>query len=168
MATRENAQLTLFVSPVPDELALAIDGLAFDLRGWDIYAHPPTPIIQALLRRLDQPNTLATVIIPRWENQPWFPDLLHLLIDHPQQLPEIPKLLRRPGSSQYHQNPALFKLHACRLSGDLSKREVFQRGLETWSPRPSENLHLRSTTLIGRSSVFGVLEGKLILAKPLR
>ena len=168
MATRENTQLRLFVSPVPDDRALAIDGLAFNLVGWEVYVYPPTPIIQRLLLRLDQPGTLATVIIPKWENQAWFPDLLKLLIDVPLQLPDIPSLLRRPGSSQYHPTPSLFKLHACRLSGDLSRREAFHKRLETWSQNLLDGLHVRSTTLVGRSSVFGVLGGNVIPAELLR
>ena len=82
------------------------------------------------------------------------------------QMPVITKLLKRPGSSQYHQNPGLFRLHACSLSGDLSRRKDFHMGLEKWSPNLSENLPLRSTTLVGRSSVFGVLRGNVILARP--
>ena len=35
---------------------------------------------------LVQPNTLDTIIVSKWENQPWLPDLLHLMIDHPLQL----------------------------------------------------------------------------------
>ena len=149
MATRENAQLKLFVSPVPYDGALAIDWLAFNVVGWEIYVYPLTGIIQRF-----NSETRPTWIPghgnhPKGGNHTWFPDLLALLIDYPLELPNIPRLLRRPGSSQYHPTPSLFKLHACRLSGDLSRREAFHRRLEKWSPNLSDDLQVRYTTLLG-------------------
>jgi len=44
----------MVVFHVPDDRALVLDGLAFDLRGWNLYVYPPTDLIQSLLRKLDQ------------------------------------------------------------------------------------------------------------------
>lgn len=168
MATRENTQLPLFVSPVPDPSALAIDAMAFDLRGWDVYAFPPASMIALLLAKIKACRVTATLVLPRWPNQPWFPTLLRMLCDIPVKLPVTKTLLHMPGTSMYHPAPEQFHLHACRLSGLPCVIEAFQRRLdEEYSPL-SAHPPPRYTIQGGEFSPFGVLNGRSIPFKQLR
>ena len=51
-ATRFNHKLPLFVSPVPDSLAFAVDALTLPWEDLDAYAFPPTPILGKVVEKL--------------------------------------------------------------------------------------------------------------------
>nr|KAG5708402.1 hypothetical protein BaRGS_026129 [Batillaria attramentaria] len=66
-ATRFNAKLARFVSPIPDPQALALDALAFDWTAQDLYAFPPFPLVAKVLNRLRSLQCEMTLIVPlRW------------------------------------------------------------------------------------------------------
>ena len=96
-ATRDNAKLPLFISPIPDPHAYAIDGLSFPWDNLSIYAYPPTRILSQVLRKIATTTCQVLLIAPMWPTQVWFWDLLPLLVDHPRRLPYISRLLKQPG-----------------------------------------------------------------------
>ena len=51
-ATRFNHKLPLFVSPVPDTLAVAVDALTLPWEDLDAYAFPPTAILGKVVKKL--------------------------------------------------------------------------------------------------------------------
>jgi hypothetical protein len=61
VATRYIAQ---FVSPFSDDSAIAVDGLAIDWTGQDLYAYPPTVIIPLILQRLEAVQCSMTLVAP--------------------------------------------------------------------------------------------------------
>nr|KAG5691426.1 hypothetical protein BaRGS_016342 [Batillaria attramentaria] len=63
-ATRFNAKLPRFVSPVPDPQALALDALTFDWSGKDVYAFPPFPLVPKIIARLPLCQADVTLIAP--------------------------------------------------------------------------------------------------------
>nr|KAG5692773.1 hypothetical protein BaRGS_009389 [Batillaria attramentaria] len=63
-ATRFNAKLPRFVSPVPDPQALALDALTFDWSGEDVYAFPPFPLVPKIIARLPLCQADVTLIAP--------------------------------------------------------------------------------------------------------
>ena len=65
-ATRFNHKLPLFVSPVPDTLALAVDALTLPWEDLDAYAFPPTALLGKVVEKLlDSPCKKLILIAPR-------------------------------------------------------------------------------------------------------
>ena len=111
-ATRFNHRLPVYVSPVPDPAAWAVDALSLSWEGMLAYAFPPFPILAQVLRkvRLDRPAMI--LIAPKWPAQPWFPDLLALHHVPPVPLSIGPRGLLQPRSGVPHANPQVLHLHA--------------------------------------------------------
>ena len=97
-ATADNAKLPLYISPIPDPAAYAVDSLSFSWNGLSVYAYPPTRILSEVLRKIACSNCEVLLIAPMWPTQIWFWDVIPLLLDSPRQLPYIPRLLKQPGS----------------------------------------------------------------------
>ena len=118
-ATRFNHRLPVYVSPVPDPAAWAVDALSISWEGLAVYAFPPFPILAQVLRkaRLDRPAMI--LIAPRWPAQPWFPDLLALSHVPPVPLQIGPRGLLQPRSGVPHANPQVLHLHAWLLCARL-------------------------------------------------
>ena len=72
-ATRFKNKLSLFVSPVPDPLASAVDALSLSWEDLDAYAFPPAAILGKMVEKLqDCPCKRIILIAPGWPNMPWF------------------------------------------------------------------------------------------------
>ena len=116
-ATAFSHRLPLYVSPVPDPRALAVDALSIDWSGMIGYAFPPFPIIAKVLRKARIENATLILVAPRWPAQPWFPDLLSLSHTQPLRLRVRSCDLRQPRSGVQHANPDVLHLHAWLLCG---------------------------------------------------
>jgi hypothetical protein len=123
-ATRLNAKLQSFVSPVPDPLAVTVDALTMDWADLDLYAFPPFPLIAKVVQRLELFNCRMTLIAPlRW-NRSWISTVLQRMTHLPRRLPLRPDLLSQPGNNYLHQNLEELNLHMFRLSGGPLKTEA--------------------------------------------
>jgi hypothetical protein len=163
-ATRHNRKLPMFVSPVPDQEALAIDALSIDWSGMHFYAFPPTAIITQVLLKIQQHDCKVVLIAPAWPKQKWYTLLLGLLVDHPLNLPEWPHLLKQPQSDVYHPTPGVFRLHAWKLSSRLEEIEAFQNTLQIEWVEHRKSPVWQSTRESGNFFVIGVRRGKSILS----
>ena len=169
-ATRLNKQLPVFVSPTPDDLAIQVDALAMD---WSrlprAYAFPPSPLLPLILRKIKESVAEVLLIAPYWPKQPWFPDLLGLLMDHPVELPLLEDLLTQKMGGKYwkHQQPGLFRYHGWMLSGRRSTRRAFLSRQQPVSPHLRGQALLVFTTGVGQNSAIGVVESRLIQSSPL-
>ena len=90
-ATRFNHRLPLYVSPVQDYKALAIDALSMDWNHLHAYAFPPFILIPAVLEKIRQHQCRIVLIAPFWPQQQWFSELLLLLVSAPIHPPLISK-----------------------------------------------------------------------------
>lgn len=117
-ATSENHKLPIYVSPIPDEKALAVDAMSIDWTGMNAYAYPPTKLLPAVLSKIENQPCCVLLIAPVWLAQSWFWDLIRLSIDRPMRLPQHPRLLRQPGSQVFDHNLAMRNLHAWTLSAN--------------------------------------------------
>ena len=76
-ATRFNNKLPLFVSPVPDPMATAVDALSLSWEDLEAYAFPPTAILGKVVEKLqDSPYRRLIIITLGWPNMTWFWDLV--------------------------------------------------------------------------------------------
>jgi len=142
-ATRLNHRLPMFVSPFPDPLAVDSDALTMEWDGLQAYAFPPFAIIPEVLFKVGRSDMSCVLISPWWPTQPWFPEVLRLLMGPPVQLPHYRRLLSQPLRQVYHQRPEWLSLHAWPLSGSVSVRRAFQSELRrlrlaTSGPVPSD------------------------------
>jgi hypothetical protein len=166
-ATRLNRQLPLFVSPFPDQEALAADALSFP---WDfqglLYAFPPAALLPAVLRKIrEEQIPLILLIAPCWPRQAWFADLLERVVVNPLRLPQLPDLLTQ--GLWIHPVPAMWNLHAWLLSGTRFPHQVSRhRWLSEWhklAEPPLTSFTMRSGSVLQ----IGVAQGRSILSVPM-
>ena len=166
-ATHFNHKLLLYISPVPDSHALAVDALSMNWDYLHAYAFPPTILIPSVLEKICQYQCRIVLIAPFWPHQMWFPELLKLLVSAPIRLPLFPKLLTQSKGRFLHQNLPVLDLHAWELSNNQLEIESFRKTFQISSLNQEENLLRRSTMLNGPSSLIGVVERRLIRSRPL-
>jgi hypothetical protein len=165
MATRYNRKMEVYVSPIPDVQAYAVDAISLDWKNMYMYLFPPTAMVSKVLEKARGESCTMVLIAPAWPRQRWYPELLELLIDYPIKLPDWEKLLKQPRSDLFHQNPAVYHLHAWKLSSEHTKVEDFQRVLHfEWQERRRSRVS-QCTKENGESSVIGVRNGLPIHAK---
>ena len=169
-ATRFNKQLPVFVSPYPDNQALAVDALSMDWSTLPLaYAFPPSPILPLVLAKVKSSGCSLILIAPLWVKQSWFPNLLELLVATPLELPVWEDLLQQEAQNRFwiHSTPDLFRYHAWLVSGNPSLIRDFQLQLPTGSQLHSVNRPDRFTTPSGKNSVIGATARASILSRPL-
>ncbi|XP_055999480.1 uncharacterized protein LOC130047863 [Ostrea edulis] len=164
-ATHLNCKLPTFVSPIPDNKALAVDAMSFDWKGMFSYMFPRFRLLPKILHKIRVEICKTILIAPAWPKQSWFPDLLQLCCARPILLPLRKDLLSQFKGRKVHQNLSNFHLHAWLLSGNLSDRMAFLTEQPNVSLVRSENLQEQFMTLSGTSSVLGVVQRKLILSQ---
>jgi hypothetical protein len=165
-ALSTNNKLPLYVSPVADEQAIGLDGLSQQWNGQEVYAYPPTTLIQAVLLKLESSErTTMTLIAPSWPSQIWFPQLLELLIAEPRKLGNSPTLLQQKG--KFHESPEVLNLHAWRLSSRATERKAFQQMLQHAWPEQLGSQLTEYTSPSGNTSLVGVAAGRRVLSRPL-
>ena len=140
-ATAENTKLPIYVSPVPDERAYAVDAISFSWINLSLYMFPPTKLLSRVIRKLASEPCNVLLIAPFWPSQTWFWDLVHMSTDRPRALPNMPKLLRQPGSNGvFDKHYRLRKLHVWSIDTRADIDPHYQPSL--WLT----NFRLRKTT----------------------
>ena len=165
-ATRFNHRLPLYVSPVQDYKALAIDALSMDWNHLHAYAFPPFILIPAVLEKIPQHQCRIVLIAPFWPQQLWFSELLLLLVSAPIRLPLIPRLLTQSKGRFVHQTSQFSTFTLGSYQNNQSEIRNFHKTLQILSP-DQEHLHKKSTMQNGPSSLIGVIQKRLIRSQPL-
>ena len=140
----------LFVSPVPDPSAMAVDALSMSRKAPWAYAYPPPALLPRVLEKAQQDQCELILIAPHWPQAIWFPLLLTMLVQSPLRIPNIPRLLSQPWG-QIHRDPSNLQLPAWRVSGIPSAAETVRSTLPPVSVDPSESLLWRSMSPSGGS-----------------
>ena len=166
-ATRFNHKIPLYVSPVPDSHALAVDALSMNWDYLHAYAFRPTILIPSALEKIRQYQCRIVLIAPFWPQQMWFSELLKLLVSAPIRLPLFSKFSTQSKGRCLHQNLPLLDLHAWELSSNQLEIENFRKTLQISSLNQEENLLRRPTVPNGPSSLIGIVERRLIRSRPL-
>ena len=166
-ATKRNAKLPTYVSPVPDPEAWAEDALSLNWKGLIAYAYPPPAIMTKVLEKILQEECQVILIASAWPTQAWFTLLLDLSIDHPLRIPVTHKVLKQTDKPMFHTNPGHLKLHAWKLQGGISKVRDSQMKSQQESWVPSDSLPENYMDQDGKSFVLGVSRTRKILSRPL-
>ena len=166
----ELPDLPLFVSPIPEPRALAVDALSQDWQGRSMYMFPPFPLLNKVVQKLRSTQVAEVILVaPWWPSQSWFPHLLRLCVEHPLVLPYRRDLLSQQDQ-KYISDGKLFHLHAWRLSWDTTKRQAFQtRSLSSRQPLEGPQ-PIACMTIDGVASFDGLQDMALIhlIPQPLR
>ena len=121
-ATSLNKKLPLYVSPIPDPQAWAVDALNIPWKNLVAYAFCPTALLPKVIQKLQFQVCRLILIAPGWPTKPWLWDLVEMSLDIPRQLPPTRTLLKQPLNNHYHANPTSLNLHAWYLGVQLSTR----------------------------------------------
>ena len=104
-ATRYNAKLPHFVSPVPDPKAWVVDALSLSWEDLDLYAFPPVPLLtNVLTKALGYQYKRMIIVAPRWPDMRWFWDLVEMSSQILVCLPNRPDLLTQPFNGNLHRD----------------------------------------------------------------
>ncbi|XP_052680299.1 uncharacterized protein LOC128161099 [Crassostrea angulata] len=166
-ATRENRKLAVFCSPFPDPLAWECDALAVDWTGMFAYAFPPPILIPKVLRKVEQESCVLLLIAPFSPRQSWFPDLLHLLVDIPRELPIIRNMLTQRRGQFIHPSPESLHLAVWKISNNKEQRIDFLRKLTHLSSTHEDSQQEKCMMLEYESTRNGVPRTKRIQLRPL-
>ena len=110
-ATQFNHRLPLYVSPVPDPEALAVDAMSVSWENLLGYAFPPLPILGRVIRKAREESATRILVTPNWPSQPWFPDLVLLTHTPSFPLPQRRNLLVQLRTSVPHSSLSQLQLH---------------------------------------------------------
>ena len=166
-STYLNHCLPVYVSPMPDSNALAVDSLSLSWEGFWGYAFPPTALLARVLQKLRRHTCQILLLAPCWPGQAWFPDLLELLVDLPRELPRRVDLLSQNRGRLLHPDLYNLHLHAWKLSSVPSQTVAFRATLPCAFRSPNEPPLWRFTSQSGKSTLIGVSHGRLIHSVPL-
>jgi hypothetical protein len=158
-ASRHNNKLPTYCAWEPDPGAWAIDSLSISWEGLWAYAYPPISLIPRVLNKVRTSSCRVLLIAPWWPLRPWFPGLLHLLMDIPALLPRNPRLLQLKPSTLFYPEPELLKLAVWPLCGNASYQTGFRQKLKDWSWPAGDQEHSGSTQPSSTSLVAGVRDG---------
>ena len=162
-ATRLNNQLERYVSWRPDPFSITTDAFTLSWQGELGYAFPPFSLIGRCLQKVRQEECTAVLVTPVWNAQPWYPDLLDLLVEYPLLLPMHNQLLLDPFNRIH---PLVVRnqlqLAAWKVSGNPTMQKEFQNGLQTLSSQDGAKVPTQHISQGGHGGLAGVLRGRLI------
>lgn len=72
-ASAWNAKCNAFVSWFPEPAAVEVDAFTFSWASLKFYAFPPFALILKTLSKIIEDRAEGILIVPSWNNQPWFP-----------------------------------------------------------------------------------------------
>lgn len=101
-AAAENAKLTVFCIRTFHLKACGVDALSLSWLALDAYAFLPFAIIHWVLLKDRAFRTRVMLVATIWPRQPWFPLLLHLLVNLPVELPPAPRLVSQDKGRVMH------------------------------------------------------------------
>lgn len=161
-ASRLNKKENCFCSWKPDPCAAFIDAFSINWSEYDCYIFPPFSLISRCIRKIQSDGTRATILVPLFTTQVWYPMLLKILVDRPVILPKTEKILSLPHKDGAHPLAKRMVMIACRVSGIHSEQEDFQNSLSEYSWHHGEHQLNRDTKRIYQDGFHSVVNGKLI------
>ena len=129
-ASRLNNQVECYCAFKPDPYAKQSNAFLVDWGKFNcVYLFPPFSLLGSYTHKLIMDKPQAIIIIPLWPTQPWFSQIMQLLIDKPCILKRRETLLYLHHNKQ-HQHPLKdsLVLVASFVSGNISKNKVFLKG----------------------------------------
>ncbi|XP_065890962.1 uncharacterized protein [Dysidea avara] len=156
-ASRLSTQLSRYFSWRPDPLAEATNAFSQRWETFKGFANPPWCLVGRVLSQVQQQQAQVILVAPVWKGQPWYPVLLEMLYDYPQQLPRTLSLFQQ--TSDASRMDLVPQLAVWPISGRSLEVETFQKQLKNSYSLPGEAKHLKPMTHTLRNGWAGVLNG---------
>ena len=159
---RPNYKVKDYVAWRPDPGATFIDAFCVNWEPYFFYAFPSFSLIPRCLTKIENDKATGVLIIPYW-TQSWFTPLLNLLIENPLILSQSDNLLLLPHTWEQHFLGKKLRLIACKLSGQVSCREMFFIKQPKSSCIPGQMPPSSNTSLTSKPGSSCVVNGRLNL-----
>ena len=138
-----------------DPGAEAVDTFTLDWHSDTFFAFPPF--------RKEDDRAEGILVAPNWPTQPWYPNLMRLLVRKPLMLPKGKHLLKLPYNREHiHPLHSTLVLLACHLSRNPSVKKVFKSKPFKSSWHPGETPPKNNMVDIYKSGKGSAADGKLI------
>ena len=124
-ATLSNSHLPLFMSPIPEPRALAVDALSQDWQGRSIYMFPPFPLLNKVMQKLRSTQVAEVILVAPGVRLSRGFHTYYVCVEHPLVLPYRRDLLSQQDQ-KYISDGKSYHLHVWRLSCDTIKQQAFQ------------------------------------------
>ena len=161
-ASRSNRKLKTYCAWKPDPSAAFIDAFTVNWQQFKlVYIFAPFSMINCCVRKIQENQAQAIIIVPLRETQIWFSPLMKLLVEVPVILPKTKHLLTLQHSEQSHPLADKLVLIACRVSGVCSQAGDFLLKQQTLCPHGAAP-QKRDTKLIYKTGYNIVVRNKLI------
>ena len=133
-----------------------MDAFTLDWSSYVFYAFPPFSVLGRVVQKIQEDMAKGILLIPNWPTQPWFPQVMRLLVKEP-------LLLQLPyNKTAVHPLVGKPTILACLLSGNPCRAREFHRTLSTSLCHPGRNQRSVSMEHICRSDRTSVVDGVLI------
>lgn len=162
-ASRMNNQLQCYCSWKADPFAEHVNAFLLDWGNFkSVYLFPPFSLLSSCTQKLRMDRAKGIIIAPLWPTQPWFTQLMQLLVDKPILIRKEEKLLYLPYKNVQHPLEDSLILLACLVSGDSSDNKAFLDQQPEFSCLPGNQVLRSNTHLALRNGFNTVVKGKLI------
>ena len=159
-ASRINFQIKPYASWKSDPDALFINAFNQNWEQFYSYCFPPFALIPQILQKLRQEKGDMCIIIPFWENQPFFSMIGSMLTEYPVLLSPKNYILLHPTDREvHHPLEKSLNLTACRLSGNNYKTRVFQERVRNFSWEYGDQGHKNNIFTTGKGGLNFVWRG---------
>lgn len=117
-ASITSRQLPVYNSLFWDPKTSGVDALSqTDWGSMNNFVNPPFALIPRILSLIKQQQAVATLIAPKWISQPWYRELIDMLIDQPLRLPISHRTVIAIGPKQEPFKNKHWIIYAWRISG---------------------------------------------------
>ena len=138
-ASRLSCQIHPFASWKLEPGAWAIDSFSISWTALQFYAFPPFSILGRVLAKVQHVGATGMLVTPLWSTQPWFPQLLEMVIEHPCMLTPGNHLLQLQGKLDVlHSLHSKLSLLVTIISGQHSKVQAYRQQLHPSFVMPEE------------------------------
>ena len=162
-ASRLNYKIKPFVAYQPDPEAQSIDAFTVNWQHYLFYAFPPFSIIPQVLQKIQEEQSTGILVVPNWPTQPWWPQIMRMVIQAPIILPNNKSTIYLPMQPDLvHPLYPRLTLLMCNLSGNPLKVKAFRQTLFPSSCHHGEQAPRNSTYHISGNGNSTVVQGKLI------
>ena len=125
--------------PKAKRLQLETRPLAKPWQDWSMtkgFANPPWALVGQVLAQFRAQHAQVVLVAPVWKIQPWYSNLLHMLVDHLRLLHHSP-LISNPGSSSNRTTPTASRMAYFREK--YAREQLSEEATKPWRTKTNKS-----------------------------
>lgn len=162
IASRLNTQLPVFCSWRTDPESHYVDAFTLDWNKFYAYLFPPFSLMAQCVKKIFHDKAEGIIVGPLWPTQPWFVHLLQMLVETPIIFHASDSLMTLPYKAVLHPLRKNLNLVACRVSGNSTKSEEFQKTLPKFYLHRGEPAPKNNIKHISKNGFCSVVKDRLV------